>query len=137
MITRSGDLDPGLLSFLARTEGMTPAQFERMVNQQSGLLGISEISSDLRDLLAKEATDVRAKDAVALFCYQAKKWIGAYAAALGGLVTLVFTGGIGENAPVVRKKSIQRVKLPPFSNFIESSNVDIDGLFPESLCVDP
>ncbi len=104
MSTRSGDLDPGLLSFLARREKMTPAQFEHMVNHESGLLGVSETSSDVRDLLAREKRDPRAADALALFCYQAKKWIGAYAAALGGLDTLVFAGGIGENAPVVRKR---------------------------------
>ena len=102
MSTRSGDLDPGLVSYLARGEQMTATQFHQMVNHESGLLGVSEISSDMRDLLAQEAGDVRAAEAVALFCYQAKKWIGSYAAALGGLDTLVFAGGIGENAPPVR-----------------------------------
>jgi acetate kinase len=104
MSTRSGDLDPGLAPYLARTEQMTTQQFYEMVNHESGLLGVSETSSDMRDLLAKESKDVRATEAVALFCYQAKKWIGAYAAALGGLDTLVFAGGIGENAPVVRAR---------------------------------
>jgi acetate kinase len=104
MSTRSGDLDPGLLSFLARREKMTPVQFEQMVNHESGLLGISETSSDVRDLLAREARDARAAEALALFCYQARKWIGAYAAALGGLDMLVFAGGIGENVPVIRKR---------------------------------
>jgi len=104
MSTRSGDLDPGLLSFLARKEKMTPAQFDRMVNHESGLLGLSGTSSDVRDLLAREKRDRRAAEAVALFCYQAKKWIGAYAAALGGLDTLVFAGGIGENSPVIRAR---------------------------------
>ena len=104
MRTRSGDLDPGLLSYLSRSEGMTPVQFERMVNHESGLLGVSGISSDMRDLCARESTDGRAADAVELFCYQAKKWIGAYAAALGGLDTLVFAGGIGENAPLIRAR---------------------------------
>jgi acetate kinase len=75
-----------------------------MANHESGLLGVSEISSDVRDLLAQEAADVRAAEAVALFCYQAKKWIGAFAAALGGVDTLVFAGGIGENAPLVRER---------------------------------
>lgn len=101
---RSGDIDPGLIAFLARSEQMTPAQFTHMVNHESGLLGVSETSSDMRDLLEHEHTDVRAAEAVALFCYQAKKWIGAYAAALGGLDTLVFTGGIGENQPVTRSR---------------------------------
>jgi len=75
-----------------------------MVNHESGLLGVSETSSDMRDLLDRESKDVRAAEAVALFCYQAKKWIGSFAAALGGLNTLVFAGGIGENAPTVRKR---------------------------------
>ena len=103
MSTRSGDLDPGLAWYLARTEKMSAKQFNEMVNFQSGLLGISETSSDMRDLLDHEMHDVRAAEAVALFCYQLKKWIGAFAAALGGLDTLVFAGGIGENAPAVRE----------------------------------
>jgi acetate kinase len=104
MSTRSGDLDPGLLSYLSRTEGMTVEQFHTMINQQSGLLGVSETSSDLRDLLASERHDPRAAEAVALFCYQAKKWMGSFAAALGGLDTLVFSGGIGENSAVIRAR---------------------------------
>jgi len=104
MSTRSGDLDPGLLSFLARKDKMTPAQFDRMVNHESGLLGISGTSSDVRDLLARESRDPRAAEALGLFCYQVRKWIGAYAAVLGGVDTLVFTGGIGENAPVIRQR---------------------------------
>ena len=86
---------------------MSAAQFQEMVNHASGLLGVSEISSDLRDLLAQEADDVRAAEAVALFCYQARKWIGSFAAALGGLDTLVFAGGIGENAPLVRRADLR------------------------------
>ena len=104
MSTRTGDLDPGLVYYLARSERMTPARFQRMVSHESGLLGVSGTSSDIRDLLAREADDVRAAEAVALFCYAAKKWIGAFAAALGGLDTLVFAGGIGENAPLIRKR---------------------------------
>ena len=104
MSTRSGDLDPGLVWYLASTEKMGARQFNEMVNFQSGLLGISETSSDMRDLLDRETQDVRAAEAVALFCYQVKKWIGAFAAALGGLDTLVFAGGIGENAPMVRDR---------------------------------
>jgi acetate kinase len=83
---------------------MTTQQFYAMVNHQSGLLGVSETSSDMRDLLAREGRDVRAAEAVALFCYQARKWIGSFAAVLGGLDTLVFAGGIGENAAVVRER---------------------------------
>jgi acetate kinase len=104
MSARSGDLDPGLVWYLARTEKMNDKQFNEMVNFQSGLLGVSETSSDMRDLLKYETRDVRAAEAVALFCYQVKKWIGAFAAALGGVDTLVFAGGIGENAPPVRAR---------------------------------
>ncbi len=104
MSTRSGDLDPGLVWYLARTENRSAKEFNEMVNFQSGLLGVSETSSDMHDLLEHEAQDVRAAEAVALFCYQVKKWIGAFAAALGGLDTLVFAGGIGENAPAVRAR---------------------------------
>ena len=104
MGSRSGDVDPGLVSYLARTEQMNAEQFQDMVNHASGLLGVSETSSDLRDLLAVERDDERAAEAVALFCYQARKWIGAFAAALGGLDTLVFAGGIGENSAVVRQR---------------------------------
>ena len=104
MSTRSGDIDPGLVAYLARTEGMTAEQFHEMANGQSGLLGVSEISSDVRDLLAKEHDDVRAAEALGLFCYQARRWIGALAAALGGLDTLVFSGGIGENSGALRSR---------------------------------
>jgi len=104
MSTRTGDLDPSLSYYLAQTEQMNAQQFQHMVNHESGLFGVSEISSDVRDLLAREATDIRAADAVALFCYHAKKWLGSFAAALGGLDTLVFAGGIGENAPLIRER---------------------------------
>jgi acetate kinase len=104
MSTRSGDLDPGLMSFLAATESMDAARYETMVTHESGLLGLSETSSDIRDLLERERNDVRAAEAVAVFCYQVKKWIGAFAAALGGVDTLVFAGGIGENAVSVRER---------------------------------
>jgi acetate kinase len=104
MSTRSGDLDPGLAPYLARTEGMSTARFYAMVNHESGLLGVSEVSSDMRDLLEREGDDIRAAEAVALFCYQAKKWIGSFAAALAGLDTLVFAGGIGENASPIRAR---------------------------------
>ena len=102
MATRSGDLDPGLVRFLSRTEGITADQFDNLVNKQSGLLGVSETSSDVRDLLARQNVDIRASEAIELFCYQAKKWIGSFAAALGGIDTLVFSGGIGENSPEIR-----------------------------------
>jgi len=90
--------------YLASTEGMDAKRFQAMVNHESGLLGVSEISPDVRDLLVRESADLRAAEALALFCYQAKKRIGSYAAALGGLDTLVFAGGIGENAAVIRAR---------------------------------
>ena len=104
MSTRSGDLDPGLVWYLARTEKMSAKQFNEMVNFQSGLLGISETGSDMRDLLERETQDARAAEAVALFCYQVKKRVGSFAAALGGLDTMVFAGGIGENAAIIRTR---------------------------------
>lgn len=104
MSARSGDLDPGLFGYLSRTENLTAEQLDQMVNHQSGLLGVSETSSDMRDLLALEAVDVRAAEAIALFCYQVKKWLGSFVAAIGGLNTLVFSGGIGENNPIVRSR---------------------------------
>ena len=104
MGTRPGDLDPGVAWFMMQTEKMTAKQFNNLINHECGLLGVSETSPDMHDLLEHEASDVRAAEAVALFCYQVKKWIGAFAAALGGLDTLVFAGGIGENAPIVRAR---------------------------------
>ncbi len=109
MSNRSGDLDPGLVLYLAQTEAMTPERFHHMVNHQSGLLGVSETSGDVRDLLDREAHDARAAEAVALFCYEVKKRIGAFAAALGGVDTLVFAGGIGENAAVIRARICERL----------------------------
>ncbi|HEV3344182.1 MAG TPA: acetate/propionate family kinase, partial [Pirellulales bacterium] len=102
MSTRSGDFDPGLVRYLVEQENLPLDEFHELVNRRSGLLGISETSSDMRDLLARRAQDSRADEAVALFCYQAKKAIGAFSAALGGLDCLVFSGGIGENADPVR-----------------------------------
>jgi acetate kinase len=132
MSSRSGDLDPGLVSYLARTEQMSATQLQEMVTHESGLLGVSEISSDLRDLLARESDDVRAAEAVALFCYQAKKWIGSFAAALGGLDTLVFAGGIGENAPLVRGRicddlGFLGVELNEERNTKNASLISTDG----------
>jgi acetate kinase len=104
MSTRSGDLDPGVLTFLATSEHRQPSSLQKLVNHESGLLGISETSSDVRDLLAREREDVRAAEAIGVFCYQAKKWIAAFAGALGGLDTLVFAGGIGENSAPIRAR---------------------------------
>tara|TARA_R110002096_G_scaffold152824_16_gene316183 strand:- start:7118 stop:8359 length:1242 start_codon:yes stop_codon:yes gene_type:complete len=104
MGTRSGDLDPGVVEFMMQHEQLTTAQIKHLVNHESGLLGVSETSSDMRDLIKYESTDNRAAEAVELFCYQVKKHIGAYSAALSGLDTLVFAGGIGENAATVRAR---------------------------------
>lgn len=104
MSSRSGDLDPGVCWFMMKTENLSPKQFNHLINHESGLLGVSETSADMGDLLKQEATDVRSAEAVNLFCYQVKKWIGAFAAALGGVDTLVFAGGIGENAPIIRAR---------------------------------
>lgn len=104
MGSRSGDLDPGLVAFLAHTEQMSVDEFQSMVNHESGMLGISETSADMRELLDLEARDERAADAVEMFCSQVRKWIASMAAALGGLDLLVFTGGIGENVPIIRER---------------------------------
>ena len=104
MGTRTGDLDPGVAYYLMQTEKLSPAQFDHLINHESGFAGISETSSDMRELLKTQNTDHRAADAVELFCYQTKKWIGSYTAVLGGLDTLVFSGGIGENAAEVRER---------------------------------
>lgn len=102
MSTRSGDLDPGVFAFLARQGSLRAEQIDHLLNHESGLLGVSGISGDIRDLLAREETEPAAAEAVAFFCYQARKWIGSFAAALGGLDTLVFAGGIGEHSASVR-----------------------------------
>ena len=104
MGTRSGDLDPGVAWYMMQSENLSAEQFKHLVNHESGLLGVSEISSDMRDLMQHEINDTRAAEAVELFCYQIKKCIGAYAAVLNGLDVLVFTGGIGENMPGVRAR---------------------------------
>jgi len=102
MGTRPGDIDPGLLVYMMRALKMTPEQMDELISHDCGLRGISQTTYDLRDLLLRRATDERAAEAVGLFCYQAKKFIGAYAAALGGLDQLVFSAGIGEHAAEVR-----------------------------------
>ena len=104
MATRSGDVDRGALLYLLERDNMSPKEMSMLVNKESGLLGVSGTSADMRDLLDKMSQDARAAEAVDLFCYRAKKYIGAYAAALGGLDVLAFAGGIGEHAPEVRKR---------------------------------
>ncbi len=104
MSTRSGDLDPTVPLFLQRMYGLSRDDVAKLVNRQSGLLGVSETTGDMQVLLGQEGSDVRSAEAIELFCYQAKKYIGALAAVLGGLETLVFTGGIGEHAPDIRAR---------------------------------
>ncbi len=104
MGTRTGDIDPGVLCYLLRRHRWTAERLIRMVHHESGLLGVSETSSDMRELLSREGSDVRAAEAVDLFCRQVRKAIGAFAAALGGLDTLVFSGGIGENSAPIRER---------------------------------
>ena len=132
MGTRSGDLDPGLIAYLARVEGMTPEQFDAMVNRESGLLGLSETSADVRDLLGRETRDERAAEALAVFCQQAKKWIGALTAALGGLDTLVFAGGIGEHAAAVRARICDGlghlgIEIDPARNAADAAVISSDA----------
>jgi acetate kinase len=102
MGSRGGDLDPGLLLYLMRQENLSPDQMDHMLSHDCGLRGVSQTSGDMRDLLARRATDVRAAEAIELFCYRARQWIGALAASLGGLDTLAFSGGIGERSPQTR-----------------------------------
>ncbi|SRR5579871_9963 len=104
MSTRTGDLDPGIAWYLIQEEKLSAKQFNHLINHESGLLGISETNSDMHELLMLQSADHRAAEAIELFCYQTKKWIGSFAAALGELNTLVFSGGIGENAPEIRKR---------------------------------
>ena len=111
MGTRSGDLDPEVILFLLRIKKMTVAEVNDLVNLHSGLLGVSGISSDMKDLLNKEKEDNHAAEAVSLFCYQAKKSLGGLVAALGGLDTLIFTGGIGENSPSIRRRICEGMEI--------------------------
>jgi acetate kinase len=104
MSTRSGDLDPGVLLYLLTAQGLGAPALNRFVNREAGLLGVSGTSGDMRELLDREPADPRAREAVDLFCYQARKFLGGLVAALGGLDTLIFTGGIGEHAAPVRER---------------------------------
>jgi len=109
MGSRTGDIDPGITRFLQLQEKLTPDQFNRLVNHESGMRGVSEVTSDMRQLVASQQQDMRAAEAVELFCYSARKWIGALFAALGGLDTLVFSGGIGEHQAEVRQRICQNL----------------------------
>jgi acetate kinase len=135
MGTRTGDLDPGVLLFLMREEGYDARRLERLVAMESGLLGISAVSSDMKTLLERRATDPRAADAVASFCYSVRKQIGAFAAVLGGVDLLVFTGGIGERAAPVRGEICQGlehlgIRLDPRKNADNAMSISA----PDSAC---
>jgi len=105
MATRSGDVDPGLLLYLQRAEGLTPDRLERLLYQESGLLGIAGASADMRALLASPEPGARL--AVALYCYRARKYVGSYLAVLGGADAILFGGGVGENAPEIRSRTLE------------------------------
>jgi acetate kinase len=131
MGTRSGDLDPSVPLFLLEERGMSRTEVSDLLNNQSGLLGVSGTSADMRDLLDREPTDGHAAEAIALFCYQAKKFLGALAAALGGLDALVFTGGIGENSATVRERVCEGleflgIRLDPDRNAAHASVISSD-----------
>jgi acetate kinase len=104
MSTRSGDLDPGVVTYIARSTGFDADRVEYELSHRAGMVGVSDGTADMRDLLAREASDESCRLAVSIYCYEIKKRIGAYAAALGGLDVLVFSGGIGEHAPIVRAR---------------------------------
>lgn len=127
MSTRSGDLDPGVAWYFMRIEKFNAKQFSDLINHQSGLLGISETSSDMRELLKAQHDDTRASDAIEYFCYQTKKWIGSFIAVLGGIDTVVFSGGIGEHAPQVRSKICDSLAYLGF-DIDESKNLNNESI---------
>jgi acetate kinase len=132
MGTRPGDLDPGVVVYLARTRGMEASAIEDLLNRHSGLLAISETTSDMQALLAARSSDARAELAVAVFCYNARKWIGALSAVLGGCDTLVFSGGIGENAAPIREEicrelSYLGIQIDPGRNGRSDPVISVDG----------
>ena len=132
MGTRCGDLDPGVLVYLMRGENKSTDEIDELVNRKSGLKGISETSSDLRDLVSARGNDPRAATAIAIFCYQARKYIGAMAAALGGLDTLVFSGGIGEHQGEIRAEICSElrflgIELDPTANAANAPIISQQG----------
>jgi acetate kinase len=132
MGTRPGDMDPGVLLYLLRSQRYALLELDEVLWDRSGLLGVSQISADMRTLLDRRAGDAAAAEAVELFIYQAKKYIGALVAVLGGLDTLVFTGGIGERAAPVRWEIAQGfsylgVALDPVRNNGAAPIVSADG----------
>jgi len=132
MSTRSGDLDPGIILYLLEEKDLSASMLNEMLNKKAGLLGISGISSDIKDLLNDEGENSHAAEAIELFCYQAKKFLGAMTAVLGGLDTLIFTGGIGENAPEIRRRICEQMEflgihLDPSQNDANASIISCDG----------
>jgi acetate kinase len=111
MGTRSGDLDPGVMLYLLREGGLSSSELSDLVNERAGLLGVSGVSSDLRVLFAQSENNPHAAEAIELFCYEAKKNLGALAAVLGGVDTLIFTAGIGENMPAIRRRICQHLEF--------------------------
>lgn len=137
MSTRTGDIDPGVLLYIMKNEGLSVDSMSQLVNHESGLLGVSETSSDMYDLLEAEVSDERAREAVDLFCYEAKKKIGAYAAALGGIDTVIFTGGMGENAPRIRTRACAELECLGIAidEARNQGNEEIISLADASVCV--
>lgn len=132
MGTRSGDLDPGIMLYLLRERSLSVDELNAVVTEDGGLLGISATSSDMRDLLERSATDRRAAEAVGVFCYQIRRFLGAYVAVLGGLDTLVFTGGIGENSPGIRARICESldcfgIRIDRARNDAGADLVSVDG----------
>jgi acetate kinase len=132
MATRSGDLDPGALVWLLRTDRLGVDALDDLLNRRSGLLGVSDTTADMRELLARESSDPRAADAVALFCHQARKAIGALAATIGGVETLVFSGGIGATSAIIRARIAEGlehlgIELDPARNTANAAVISIDG----------
>ena len=130
MGTRSGDLDPAVVDFVSSKEGLSPQEVDSLLNTQSGLLGISGITNDMRVLLDKQKTDPRAALAVEIFCYRARKYIGAYLAAMGGADAVIFTGGIGENSPEIRSRICSGLEWAGLTvdNSKNEKNVGVEGL---------
>ena len=131
MGTRSGDLDPAILLYLMRQQGWSPEDVDELINKQSGLIGVSGVSNDMRDVIgAMEDGNPRAELAVRIFCYRVKKYIGAYAAAMGGLDAIVFTGGIGENSSGIRERicaglEFLGVRIDPVANAEAKGECDV------------
>lgn len=136
MSTRSGDLDPGVILFLLQQNKMTPAAIKEMLNRQSGLIGVSGSTDDMRDLLNAEKVDTAAKQAIELFCYQARKYIGTLSVVLGGLDTLVFSGGIGEHSPEIRSRICAGIEFLGIRVDEEKNSTHSAIISPESGQVD-